>query len=214
MSNIKVVAGAPAARAAVGMVTSPVGVIHAGILFRGSDETYRVLHLAFHCQLECESSFEGWAHVVSNLDEFEIDNIAAHCVTLQDVRPVIPYSFKFETSTFAADGRFVPGPGESGLTCSTFVLAVIEWATKVPLVEVASWQPRPDDTVIQQKLLTHLKKVATPEHVAAVSAEVGCVRVRTEEAAAASAMDGRPIGFVSAAAEGIRVKASFEALST
>jgi hypothetical protein len=209
MSGFLVRVDEPAVCAAVGLIKGDVG-LHAGVVFRSSDGQGAVVHLAWHCKLECEP-LSGWAHVVPDIDPVDLVVIAAHCVTLRRARPNIPYGLAFETSTFDDDGKFVPGPGESGLTCATFVLAIFEWA-RVPLLERATWEPRSDDVAIQQTLVGYLKKTATarPEHIAAVEAEVGCVRFRSEEAAAASAMTGRPVAFERAAPSGVVVISAFE----
>jgi hypothetical protein len=209
MSGFVVLFKEPTACAAVGLAKGTVG-LHAGIVFRPSDGIGAVVHLAWHCQLECDPP-SGWAHVVPDLDPVDLIVIAAHCVTLRDVRPEVPYGLAFENSSFDEDGKFVSGPGESGLTCATFVLAVFDWA-RVRLLDQPSWQTRPEDVTIQQRLAGYLKKTANarPEHVAAVEAEVGCVRFRSEEAAAASAMKERPIAFERAAHAGLEVVSAFE----
>ena len=209
MSAFVVLFKEPTACAAVGLTKGTVG-LHAGIMFRPSDGVGAVVHLAWHCQLECDPP-SGWAHVVPDVDPVDLTVIAAHCVTLRDARPQIPYGLAFRSSSFDDEGRFVPGPGESGLTCSTFVLAVFEWA-RVRLLDQGSWRQRPDDVAIQQQLVEYLKKhaIARPEHVAAVEGEVGCVRFRSEEAAAATAMKDRPIPFERAADAGREIVSAFE----
>lgn len=209
MSAFLVLFSEPTTCAAVGLIKGSVG-LHSGIVFRASDGSGAVVHLAWHCQLECGET-SGWAHVVPDLDPVDLIVVAAHCVTLRDARPEIPYGLAFETSLFDEDGKFVPGPGESGLTCATFVLAVFDWAG-VRLLERRSWQERPEDVTIQQRLVGYLRRTANarPEHVAAVEAEVGCVRFRSEEAAAASAMKDRPATFEQAAPAGLEVVTAFE----
>ena len=181
--------------------------------FATSDQRRRILHLAFHYRLECDTEPTGWAFVPAAIAPFELQVLARMCATLDAVRPEIPYGFHRGTSRFDEHGRFVPGPGDTGLTCSTFIQAIFDWA-KIPLLDEATWELRDEDRVAQQALLAFLRRNhdATNEYLATVEAEVGCMRFRAEEVAASSAMSQRPVPFQVANVEGIRVRASFERL--
>jgi hypothetical protein len=202
----------PRGRAAVALMAGSVG-LHAGILFRTSDQQRRILHLAFHYQLECEIEPGGWAFVSAAIDPIELDVLAGHCATLEKVRPEVPYGFRRGASRFDEQGRFVPGPGDTGLTCTTFIQAIFDWA-RIPLLAEATWELRDEDREAQQILLEWLRrnKDATDEYLAAIEAEVGCMRFRAEEVAAASASSKRPVPLQVASVEGRRVLSSFERL--
>lgn len=85
----------------------------------------------------------------------------------------------------------------------------------MPLLLRESWAVREDDLAAQRQLVALLRGTsdASAEHVKAVEAEVGCMRFRCEEAAAASAINPRPVGFMEAAEAGARVRLAFEALA-
>jgi hypothetical protein len=125
------------------------------------------------------------------------------CATLDAVRPRIPYGFRRGTSRFDELGRFIPGPGDTGLTCSTFIQAIFDWA-RIPLLDEATWEVRDADRVAQQALLEYLRrnKDATADYLVAIEREVGCMRVRAEEVAASSAISEQPVSFRVASAEG------------
>ena len=115
--------GHPAGRSAVVLVKGNVG-LHTGIFFRASDQICRVLHLAWHYQLRCDDATDGWAFVAPILDPVELQVLAGFCSLLRARRPRLPYGLRFDASQFDDDGRFVPGPGDTGLTCATFVMAI------------------------------------------------------------------------------------------
>ena len=185
--------------------------LHTGIAFRRRDDSIEILHLASHCKVRAAPT-AGWSYAVPVLDVIDLVLLAAYCVMLDRERPLIPYGLKFEESSLDDDGRFTPGPNESGMTCSTFVLAIFEWAT-IPLLSRESWPSRPDDTEAQLKLVAYLRTTdATKEHIEAVEREVGCMRIRPEEVAAATTTEPRPIGFVDAEVIGLEVLAEFDAL--
>ncbi|TMQ12946.1 MAG: hypothetical protein E6J90_15705 [Deltaproteobacteria bacterium] len=209
---VRFVDAQPSQRAVVALKQGPVG-LHCGIFFRASDEALRILHLAFHYQLAVDHSFDGWAYVAPQIDPIELGVLAGFCSLLNSVQPGIPYGFEYQASKFDDEGRFVPGPGESGLTCTTFVLAVFKWA-RLALLIPETWQSRTEDVEAQRRLIVFLQRAASPQHVAAVEAEVGCMRFRSEEAAAATAMTPRPVGFPEASAAGVQVRASFESCMT
>jgi hypothetical protein len=183
--------------------------LHCGIFYHSGDATCRVLHLAFHYRLRCDVELEGWGYVLPEIDDVELRVLAGHCALLAVTRPAIPYGFSFGKSRFEDDGKFVPAPGESGLTCTTFVMKVFEWA-RIPLLDTARWEERAEDVEAQRLLVEMLREDgASPEHVAAVEREVGLARYRSEEVAAASACRARPMGFRDAAERGAIVLADF-----
>lgn len=158
---------------------------HAGIAYRAATGDLRILHLAGHCRVRVLAPEGGWAEIVPALDLIDQQIIAAHCVTLAEARPEVPYGLKAE-GHFLEDGRFVPGRSGTGLTCASFVQKVFEWC-RCPLVDESSWTYRDDDVSAQEALIAHLEEqAADPTHVAAVRVNRCCVRVRPEEVAAAA----------------------------
>jgi hypothetical protein len=167
---------------------------HVGIVYRASKtKPQRVLHLAWHFRLKDELattfSMKRPLAVVPAFDETELKVLASLCAKraafgVQD----IPYAFKHKQSSFEdAKGGFVPGAGECGLTCATFVLAMCAWA-RIRLVDIDSWKTRSTDRAFFAKVIDVLRKSnASPAHIAALELEKeGSVRCRAEEVAAAT----------------------------
>src|SRR5207244_3387276 len=122
----------------------------------------------------------------------------------------IPYAFRhcnndrFNSQT----GELMLGDG-LGLTCSTFVLTVFE-SVYLPLIDFNGWEIRAEVNARHHQLLQDMRTgfpqygipTAEPEHVAAVTAELSCIRVRPEESAAAAMFSYRSVGFREAACGG------------
>lgn len=186
--------------------------LHTGILYRTSGGSLQVLHLAMHYKLRT-SKPNGWSYAVPNLDEVDLITLAGFCTILDSTRPRLPYGLRFASSRFDDEGRFIAGQGESGLMCSTLVVALFEWAG-IPLLVASSWEARPDDLDAQRQLLEVLRACgdAAPDHIIAIEGELGCVRIRPEEVAAATTTDPRPMSFPDAARIGAEVLAEFDQL--
>jgi len=198
----------PLGRGAIVLMRGAID-LHAGIYFRRSNQMENVLHLASHYRLLCEETGDEWAFADPAIDPIELEVLAGFCALLDRVRPRVPYGLSFRTSRFDDEGRFVPGEGQIGLTCSTFVLAVFDWA-RIPLVVRESWETRAEDILAQQQLLALLSGRAVADHLQALAREVGCMRFRTEEIAAASMNPMRPVPFATAVRDSVPVRAAFE----
>jgi hypothetical protein len=197
-------------RAAIGICAGAVG-LHVGVLYRAADDRIAVIHLAWHFQLRCDRSLERWAFAPPRIDPIELEVLSGFCALVEAVRPAIPYGFLRIASSLDDEARFVPGPGEVGLTCATFVMAMFAWA-RIALLDEATWELRDEDVAAQQALLELLRRSATLDHALAVEREVGCMRFRSEEVAAASTLAERPVPFAIASAIGARMRIAFDAL--
>jgi hypothetical protein len=199
------------AAVAVFYVRKP-GMIHTGILHRAAGRLF-ILDLLWHGLLRSHLCQEDLPCVVPDLEPEEINDVTAMCRLIQQRnieriiagRFTIPMAFKLGNNT-----RFSSVTGELmledglGLTCSTFVLTVFESA-KVPLIDLTDWPARPDDQVRHQDLLRAMQNgipgFAPPvdsQHVAAVAAQLPCIRVRPEEVAAAGMAEPLAANFTKA----------------
>jgi len=99
----------------------------------------------------------------------------------------MPYGFSPPTDCFSEEtAQFLFGASKVGLTCATFALAIFEFAG-VTLAKYDSWLPRPDDSDWQGQVLEMLENHgASTEHLTAVRNEIGSLRFRPEEVAAAA----------------------------
>jgi hypothetical protein len=206
-------------RAAIMLEDAELG-IHVGIVYRAAKAPApRVLHLKWNYQLADDALASGQTQfraVVPAIDPFELDVLAACCVVRAKQKQDIPFGFRHHASSFAPkDGSFVPGAGETGLTCSTFVLAMLDWA-RITLIEKTTWQGRSSqrrtaDNIFWKKLLDFLRKTANAPktQLDALESETDAIRFRPEEVAAASAVAVRPMHFVNAEPAGVALSNQF-----
>src|SRR4051812_15518518 len=119
---------------------------HTGLLYRVED-SFSLFHLRWHCDVADEVQADsGYASVVVPVLEERAE------VTVQFVQLVsesckkqqIPYAFRHMGATFDRGGQLLFKQGERGLTCATFVLAVLRGAG-IELLDHASWQGRVGD---------------------------------------------------------------------
>lgn len=180
-------AATPAASVAVPLTNRE----HVGIIFRDDDDQAHLLHLASHRRLCCDDALEGHAWVAPAIAPELLPSIAAMCARVVKRNAMgIPYGFRYDASRFASDGQLVLGNDEHGLTCATFVLAVLRSAG-VELLKREEWPSRPDDMVRFAKILKALRSASAEDaYFDAIEAEVTAVRFRPTEVAGASA--GQP----------------------
>jgi hypothetical protein len=118
------------------------------------------------------------------------------CLWRKNQRGGIPYAFSSPDQSFdPATGDYLLGPSRFGLTCASFVLAVFQ-AAGLSLADYATWPAdRPGDRQWQEKIVQLLEGRADQDHVEHVRREVGAVRYRPEEVAAAMALAPPPATF-------------------
>lgn len=164
-----------------------IGVLHV----EGAERRVRLLDLAWHYVLRNDPPSPSYRWIELDLHPKRARHVAAICRKLwRSNGKAIPFGFSrpndcFDEVTF----RFVIGPTTHGLTCATFVLAVFQLAG-LQLVDYNSWpKSRYGDIEWQCYVVDSLKRHgADANHIRAVEQEVGSVRFRPEEAAAAGTL--------------------------
>jgi hypothetical protein len=171
---------------------------HAGLLHR-IDGTLYTLDLMWHEQLRSAPYLSPRCScVIPDLEVEEANDVAAICRLIHR-RHVesggfrMPYAFRLGKKTVFDEktGTLILADG-LGLTCSTFVLTVFESA-RIPLVDLTNWPRRDGDDARHAALLRMMRDgvpeygipPASSEHVAKVTEELPCIRVRPEETVAA-----------------------------
>jgi hypothetical protein len=180
----------------------PVGR-HCGFLYRLDTGAPRLLHFAWHYTLRDDepSSAYLWADI--GLDELNAKFLAAFTSLLKRNEHSIPYGLDSGGSCFdSATGEFIRPPIGKGLTCSTFILAVLRSLGFALLLE-ESWPEREDDEEFGRQIVADLlENGADPGHVAAVGNDIRAKRFRPEEVVGGTiSPSGRwPVLFEAAAA--------------
>jgi hypothetical protein len=200
------------------VVTACAGAVgaHVGILYLANDDGVRDhLHLAWHYDLRNDRgqpSEGSW--IVPRLRELELADVraSARLIAKRNADGRVPYALDRSTARFDATGALELN-GSKGLTCATFLLLVFAHA-QITLLDVGTWDRdraevrRREDDEAQAKLVAYLhSNPKSRAQAELIEREVGCTRIRAEEVAAASGMDGHPVEYLRAEPEGRRVLA-------
>ena len=145
-----------------------------------------IVHLAFHHRLTYEHPTDSylWQNIA-------LDGINRHVVAawLGDghIHPNdVPYGIDATGVCFDKEtGAFLEPPIGKGLTCATFITAVLRHLG-FPLIQEATWPQRDDDIAWQEMILDVLKKYASDEHVEATRKDIGAKRFRPDEVVGAA----------------------------
>jgi hypothetical protein len=186
--------------AGVAIAQMDPGWYHAGMLHREDDGPVVMLDLGWDHFLRNEPPDQKYAWVQLKLHALRLRSVAAMCRRIARVyarpEPGLPYAFRYKDAVFGDDGRLVLGDSEHGLTCATFVIAVLK-SVSVELLNLTEWPHRRQDEERHRQLLARLDEDprVSRAHVAAVSDEVQCVRYRPEEVVGASASMQMPVPF-------------------
>jgi hypothetical protein len=174
---------------------------HIGVMYRERNAKYHFLHLAWHCRLRNDSDRPDYLSVwvAPNVPAERQRSIAAFCrrVWRKNEKNGIPYAFsKPHGALDPTTGSFLIGPSRFGLTCSSFVLELLN-AAGLQVAEYASWPVgREGDREWQQAIIAQLEtQGAEQEHIEHLRGEIGAVRFRPEEVAAATAHAPPAVGF-------------------
>ncbi len=178
---------------------------HIGILYPNEDGKHHFLHLAFHCILRddfVKSINQQYKWVKLEVDELLIQPIIGWCHIIFENHKTegIPYGLKNTEAYFNDMGKLNLGDNEHGLSCSTFVLKLLE-RSNVHLLSLRNWpSANYEDVMAQERLIKLLKKYAfqlsiKKEHIAKISSESGCIRIRPEHVVAGGMSKVYPIDY-------------------
>lgn len=166
---------------------------HIGIFHRSADSGSALLHLAWHCRLQNDAALPDYMKVwiAPRFTPRRLVQVAALCrrIWRKNDEGGIPYAFSNPSGAFdVATGEILLGPTQFGLTCASFVFAVFD-AAGLKLAQYETWPvDRVGDQEWQEKIIALLEDKAEPAHIEHLRTEIGAVRYRPEEVAAASAL--------------------------
>lgn len=172
---------------------------HIGVVHREGGQV-NLLHLAWHHDLRNHPPGLSYCWVEPNVPPPRMRQVAAICRKVWRANDqALPYAFSEPSDCFDThSGAFLLGPSRHGLTCASFVLAIFETAG-LPLVRYDTWpSERPGDREWQEWVISQLansKPPAEPEHMMAITSEIGSVRFRPEDVAAAATISPLPADF-------------------
>lgn len=181
---------------------------HAGIVYRGSDGTLRLLHQAFHLNLRDDEFVERrgrFVCVVPSLLHDELVALAGYCRRIYLVnssRGGIPYNLELELNEGfdPVTGDLVMPGSATGMSCATFVVHVFRSAGN-EIVDPTDWPratARAGDVERQEQLIRMMEQNPSPEYqrqADRIRSQRGCPRIRPEDVAGACLEDSLPARF-------------------
>ncbi len=182
---------------AVGVRLFPNGLTHSALLNR-SGKNVLALEVREHGDLRNDVASSSLSFVHLDVESERERMIAARCRLIHKRHGAqgLPYAFRFKATRFADDGSAILGEAELGVTCATFVLAVLA-SEGIELVEVASW-PDADSTdrSWQAFMINVVRRKDASQADLLFAEEIGAPRFRPEEVAGAAAVfAGAPLSF-------------------
>lgn len=183
--------------------------LHSGIVFNDKGNIF-FIHLVTYRSLRCDNHdqiLNDYTHFIyTNFAQliktdphfFKRKSLIAYLHAIFEKNEnTIPYSFLFKNTSFDQNLTIKLGEGEYGLTCSTFVMAVLE-SHGIFLCDKDSWPEREDDKEIRKRIIAIYKKdPRLPDpHIKIMESELSCVRYRPEEVLCSSGKYPLPSKFI------------------
>ncbi len=170
---------------------------HLGIFYHDDGEVLEA-QVEWHERLTfgpiaCPSDFELWAR--PRLDPAKVELIAFSCRLIRSVfrKRRFPYGFSCPKGAFTESGDL--SEGTVGLTCASFVLAVLDLVGE-PLLVYDTWPNRPtDDEKQRATAAAFLKDGADAAQVQAMLAELPKPRFQPDEVMGAILAPTPPVIF-------------------
>ncbi len=175
--------------AAVAIRSFTNGLTHAAVLNRSGAKVL-ALEVRAHGELCNNVASPSLSFVEMDIEPERASMLAARCrlIHKRHGQMGLPYAFRYEVTRFSPDGSIVLGPQEHGVTCATFVLAVLA-SEGIELVDVPTWPAADSDDQRWKTIMINVVRAKDPTHAETLfSQEMGAPRFRPEEVAGAAAV--------------------------
>lgn len=184
---------------------------HCGVLYQAPDGSTWITHLAWNYALRSSAVPPDYCWMPTTLDEPNCKLLAVLTERIRTADPAIPYGLDAEGISFDREtGAIELGRSGKGLTCAVFILALLR-THGLTLLEEGSW-PSEANIEWQERIVATLRE-SSPDHAAAVEADIGCRRFSPGEVVGASAIENWPVPFADAAAASLEVEAQLPAFA-
>ena len=199
------------------IVTQDRNQNHIAVVYRGDDRAYYLAHLAWHYRFrhelwDCRYYWVELPGVSEEVQETLADWIVLVASKAADIP--IPYSIVFSPDrSFDAAGEYIDSNDGRGLTCATFVLALLS-DFGMPIADLTTWpKGRIEDQTWAVKILSYLHcEISSkypnllPKFAQQWNERMQLRRYRPEEVAAcAYSYSGLPVSFDDASVLGRRI---------
>jgi hypothetical protein len=188
---------------------------HMALLYRVKDAC-RLLHLTMDRGLQDIEPDDVYCWLPTGLDKFNKLTLSAICRDIAEKAKTsasVPYRFWYNGDYFDISGGYIADPN-AGLTCSTFILAVLR-AIKIELVKVDEWpSAKGQDLTAQMQITVGAGHLHPPQPflVNALQDEWEKPRFSPGQVAAAAHDSSHPIGYKKACKMGGTIEERLTAL--
>ena len=183
---------------------------HCAILFQGRDGTPWILHLAWNHKLMAGPVDEHYGWVEASLTPSNKKLLALLADRIWNSRPKIPYGLTNSGVSFdPMTGELGPVPLGQGLTCATFILALLK-TEGLRLLDEETWPEGANDDWQRWVVEALINDGADDEQVEAVKATIGSRRQRPAEVVGSATLSAQkwPVVFEEAQTVAAEVEAS------
>lgn len=158
---------------------------HVGILVRAEGSDIALVHLPTHGEFSREVPDYSYHWIPSTLDDRLLFSLAEWIAVLWErnqEKGLLPYSIEYCGRYFSATGEYQRSEIGEGLTCATFVIAVLG-DFGIPILDPKTWAKRLSDSRWQKRILeTMAERGASKEHIEKQKASIGVAsRYKPEE---------------------------------
>lgn len=165
---------------------------HAGILYRDSSDSIKLLHLGWHYDLGNDDFSNDFLWLDVPLNPINKMHMATVCeMFYEENKDGIPYGLAIDDSFIDQQGKFLPMEAHAGLTCATFVMKLFH-DQGLAFIDIDGWKHRLDDKTWQRQVMQILEHHTTDpkpskEYLDYQNKRLnsGCARFRPEEIIAA-----------------------------
>lgn len=188
---------------AVALSHSPLGGGHLGLAFYDKDKVPHLLHLAWHTDLRLDKIPDDirscWIATILDLPPAASRAVVAFVRSIAKRRPLIKYGINVIAAKDSfAKQSYKPPKGSDGLTCASFVYALLRGA-RINLVKIETWEESEKNREWGRTVCDSLEKT-DPDHAALVRKNINGLRLRPYELAGAAGLKPKelPLDFKSA----------------
>ncbi|NTW88516.1 MAG: hypothetical protein HGB26_05190 [Desulfobulbaceae bacterium] len=142
--------------------------------------------------------------ILATFDSYESYAIGAYCRAICDPKinnRTIPYGFSFRDNLFGLDGKWHGELGE-GLTCATFVLAILH-ILHINILETNTWKSKPNEDIAKdEEWRLYVSRYCSEDvQMRLINGEIS-PRFRPEEVAVGANSEDRPLDYTMARKRG------------
>lgn len=192
---------------------------HVGLVYDLDGEA-RFLHLAWHQKVIDEPCPDGDSYLGAglglDLDKSAQIALAGFLNTVESSVGLVPYGIDFETAITAIqpDATLADLPLGKGMTCATFVAAVLNAARYMPIKPETWIGEKQEDIDWHNWVIEMMENTGVdPAHIQKVKEDVGCKRLRPEQIVSACTCSPWPVAHESADAIAAKVISDIASLA-